>query len=1006
MDEKSGLVHKVIPCVKKHAVLLTLLLVLALQFVPSPGGSYPWGGMWIRMQGSHLRVADSAAASSVDNYLRQQASVIANQQYPNLPDANKEKVVADLMKKIKEENADKLETEKQKLIQQIKGYYSYDADGESYLYMPDIDSYFYLRYARNIVEKGHPYDKLNDGVPWDDHMIAPVGVKSDANWHPYTASIMFKIAKIFNSKITLMESSNYFPLVFIFLSLIFVFFIAQKVSGSIGGVFAVTMLSVMPAVLGRTTWGHFDTDAYNVFFPVLVVWLLFNALSAQNVKKQVIYGALSGLAIALYSNLWSGWWYLFDFVGGAFAVVILLEVVSNYKQLKEGMRVLWHNSRVKKFLAIIIAFTLSSALFCALTIGFANFIEGAFQGALRFTIIKSAALPSLWPNVYTTVAELNPASFDAVIASVGGTLIFVIAVLGIALLLFRRDEAGKLDLTYSILLTLWFIGTIYASLKGMRFTILLGPAFAVAFGCAAGLVYQRLSSFGERQLHLNKIVTGVIVILVFGIIIVNPAQAGSNMVQSSYSSAVNDIPIVNDAWWNALTKIKDNSQPNAIINSWWDFGHHFKHIADRATTSDGAVQNSPQAHWVGRVLQTSDEKEAVAILRMLDCGANMAFDYILNATQDPVVSIKLVKGMIMEDKETAGQMAEAAGVSAEVLKWTHCSPPEDFFITSGDMVGKAGVWAHFGQWNFERAEVWQKWRLLDESEAVPQMAKRFNWSEESAKEIYNAANSLPSEDSANAWISDWPGYLAGDSLSCVLEKDMANCGNVIVVNLTNKHTEVRVNQGAAVAGKLIVYDKKGDKKEFNLTGGNNALTVVMWPVADGLRAIAANTPLTDSMFTRMFYMRGLGLKHFKPFAEEHQIMGGAIYVWKVDWEGAEKFIPSDLVPKTSVEPGAQVAINYIGWLDDNSVFDSSIPNWKNLNVTPETGFDSVNTSALVFVAGQGKVIPGFEKQIQGMKKGEVKTITVPPEDAYGADPEKHVLGNKTLHFKIRIEAVQ
>jgi len=49
------------------------------------------------------------------------------------------------------------------------------------------------------------------------------------------------------------------------------------------------------------------------------------------------------------------------------------------------------------------------------------------------------------------------------------------------------------------------------------------------------------------------------------------------------------------------------------------------------------------------------------------------------------------------------------------------------------------------------------------------------------------------------------------------------------------------------------------------------------------------------------------------------------------------------------------------------------------------------------------VIVGLEKGITGMKKGEEKTIKIIPEDAYGTDPEKHLLGNKTLNFKVRIE---
>jgi len=39
---------------------------------------------------------------------------------------------------------------------------------------------------------------------------------------------------------------------------------------------------------------------------------------------------------------------------------------------------------------------------------------------------------------------------------------------------------------------------------------------------------------------------------------------------------------------------------------------------------------------------------------------------------------------------------------------------------------------------------------------------------------------------------------------------------------------------------------------------------------------------------------------------------------------------------------------------------------------------------LQYVQGQGTIIPGLAKQLEGMKSGEEKAITVSPEEAYGA----------------------
>ena len=997
---------KVFSFVHKHAALFALLAVLILHFVPNSEGTYPWGGINMRMMGANLPFADSAAQSSVDNFLRQQASVAAAQQYPNLPDANRAKLIDDLMAKLRTQAGGELETQRAQLSQQIKDHFQYEEGGQKYNYMPDIDPYFYLRYARNIVEKGHSYDTLKDGVPWDTHMFAPMGINADPSWHQYVFAALYWGMSLFGST-TVMQAAMYFPIVFMLLSIVLAFLVANRLAGPVGGFFAALILGLMPAVTGRTLFGHADTDAYQIFFPLLVIWLLVEALTTKDRKWQVGLSALVGAVLAVYGRFWSGWWYLFDFVIIALVAAFAVEFLLHAK--RHSLKTVLHNEHLKRFAWIVGAILVSSAVVGTVVLGFAAFFESAFGAALNFTTIKSASHASLWPNVYTTVAELNPSSVQAVIGAVGGSLMFVIGLLGILLLLFKLDEHKRLDaaqVTYAVLLAVWFLGTMYASIKGIRFILLIGPAFAVAFGAATGLLYANVGSFAQKHLSVSKKVTGVVLILIFGFVIMGPIQSGPHLVRSSYVEAVQDVPIVNDAWWSVLSKIRTESKENAIVNSWWDFGHHFKYIADRAVTSDGAVQNSPQAHWVGKVLQTSSEKEAVDILRMLDCGANNAQGALFNETNDSYRSIMLTKQIIALDKAGAEKLLAKEGLSMEALKYSHCDPPENFLITSQDMTGKAGVWGHFGLWDFARAEVWQKWRLLPESEAVPQMMERFNWTKESAEELYRAANALDSEDAANAWISPWPGILV-EPAGCTRDSTKISCGTV-TIEIATKKVEVRVSQGTALAGELVTFDKVGNFTRENLNGSTSQnLAVVLYPNGEGISALVATRELATSLYVRLFYMNGLGLRHFDKFAEDNQLFGGKIIAWNVSWTGHAPNIPDALKPKTEVVTGAQVRLDYVGWTDDNTVFDSSILNWQALNVSKDTTIPSSGTRPLELNFGVNpRLVSGFESRVTGMKAGEIKTIRIPPEEAYGTDPAAHALGNKTLNFKVKVVSVQ
>ncbi|MCD4845074.1 MAG: FKBP-type peptidyl-prolyl cis-trans isomerase [Methanosarcinales archaeon] len=83
-----------------------------------------------------------------------------------------------------------------------------------------------------------------------------------------------------------------------------------------------------------------------------------------------------------------------------------------------------------------------------------------------------------------------------------------------------------------------------------------------------------------------------------------------------------------------------------------------------------------------------------------------------------------------------------------------------------------------------------------------------------------------------------------------------------------------------------------------------------------------------------------------------------------------------------VENGNIIQVNYTGKLLDGTVFDTSDPDIAN-----ESGLYNPMRpyQPLEFVVGSGKVIEGFDTGVLGMKKGEKKTLTIPPEQAYGPD---------------------
>ncbi len=1042
---------------KKKGLIIPALLILFVLYI----------SFSTRMLPSQMLYTEDWARQNIYSFVRSDISSVINAQYPNLPDERKAPLVDDELNKAIKSNSYTLKTGQYQgqtidINQQVKAsadqFKTFFQDDKGNMYMPDIDPYYWLRYARNIADHGYPGDILKDGKSYDTLQLAPNGrfVEPEDTFHPYSLAYLFFAWKIFDPNITLMYAEMMYPVLISAIIVLLVFLIARRIMGDAGGLFAGVMMAISPSFLTRSLFGHGDSDTWVLFFSVLAAYLFLNALEAKKMKFQIIFAALGGLTIGVYSRFWGGWWYIFDFLLAATAMYAVYLIIAKRNQIKIIQLLTDHDARA--MIIVLLTFVLFSGVFVSILSGPDTFILSPVS-SLGFTRIKAPVMEgNIWPNVLTTVAELNEGDINSILGNIGGLFIFYVSLLGIMLtmtkrrlgtteiiftiisaiwwliLLLIRNEihpmafllllaipilarvayaaikSEHIDMKLAALLIIWFIVTMYASEKGIRFVMLLAPALSIGFGVAIGFVYTHLIKLTPKALGIDRrisitAVSLLIIVPLLFILLIPPSSIGA----TARSIARQDTPMINDAWYNALTAIRDGSNKTAIITSWWDFGHHFKALAERPVTFDGTTQGSPQAHWVGQILRTDNEEMAVGILRMLDCGGNNAFEELQKTNgNDGHKSIDTLYDIFEDDKNTAKKtLTKKYGLSSEqaenVLKYTHCNPPEGFFIASEDMIGKSGVWAHFGSWNFERAYIWQNLKEKSIEDATKAMQEKFNYTQEQAEQTYYDMQSKTNDAEANSWISPWPGY--GQIDSCRKQGDTAVCNNGIRINLTNNDAYFTNSAGGTGHPKSITYLTETGVETKAYPESAIDLSATLVPEGENYKLILSSPELNASMFTKMFFMQGHSLRHFKPFTTQRSITGAEIYVYKVNWEGGSPNIKAELAKKENVSTGDKVTFNYIGYLEDGQVFDSSINNWKSSNITKDAQFNE-NSSPFTFTTGNKEIIPGLEEEMTGMKKGEEKVIKVSPEKAYGTDPNAHPLGNKTLYFKIRIENIK
>jgi asparagine N-glycosylation enzyme membrane subunit Stt3 len=928
--------------------------------------------VFLRMTPAYLPITDEWAKMTIDNSVKNSLASEINSQFPNMGATERQNLINQQFNELVASDQETYNSQINSISSQFKSELQMD-DGQTYLLA--IDPYYWLYYARNILDHGNPSDYIKDGKYWSNNSLAPVGRNVVPEFHMYFDAYFYKFMTFFNKDLNLWNTTFIVPVILATLGVIPAFFLARKKGGNIAGLIAGTFVAIHSSFLSRTSAGFADTDPYNVVLPLYVMWFMIEAFESKSWKKSILWTILGTFTLGLFSFAWSGWWYTFDFILISIIVYVIYKLIIGYLQRKTGSENesikskkmnLIRSFKIKNFKKIVSEdkkllnsffvfglFIIFSLLFVSIWhVNGINAFRSAFNMPMNIVQLKDVATTQIWPNVLTTVAELNPSSIPQTIETIGGKGLFFCSLLGILLTLctFNMDGINKkqrtyewiffglstlfylllsyksseisskvgvlfylillmipiitkfilglfykfkkVDYLYAIILIIWFVGTIYGSTKGVRFVMLIVPAFSVAIGVFAGILFSVLIKKAKSLLGMNEFLAGSIIALILIVSLI------SGTWQNSLAVAKSEIPSMNDVWWDGLKEIETNSSGEyAIITSWWDFGHWFRAVPNKAVTFDGASQSTPPAHWVGKALLTSDEKEAFGILRMLDCGWNSAYS-ILNrdANLTEVQAVDMVYDIIVLNRTEAKKYLLENNISEEisnlVLENSHCeNPPKGYFITSEDMVSKSGVWAHFGAWDFHKAELYQKVSKMKQVQGTEYIKEKLNISDSDAYSIYYEIKN----SDANDWIADWPSYNSG-SFSCsekmpnlhVCPVSISQTNFVLAMNETSGDVQlIAQNNALALPDSISYVDDDGNFRitDYSSKGLQTAgLSATFVRNGNSYNAILMDSRLVGSMFTRLFYHNGAGLKSFDKIYDKSSMISGRVMIWNINWE--------------------------------------------------------------------------------------------------------------------------
>jgi asparagine N-glycosylation enzyme membrane subunit Stt3 len=259
------------------------------------------------------------------------------------------------------------------------------------------------------------------------------------------------------------------------------------------------------SVISRSLGGDPDSDCIVVLIPLIVMAFFLFAykyIEKNNKfdKKVILYSVLTAVALAVWYQVWSGYWYITMMITG-FVILMLITTFIKIRKLKDSL--VQSKPLIMSFLTIFITFFSIIVPFFGYGV-----IISSFSGISGFHEVKSEEPGREFPNVQVSVQELmtpsdikeiiqktSPISFDqnplAMLVSP-----FFLMIYSLIYLFYSFLKKGQ-HLDTFILLLIWFIGPFYATMSAVRFAILFSAPMAIGSAIILSKIF-RIASGGEK----------------------------------------------------------------------------------------------------------------------------------------------------------------------------------------------------------------------------------------------------------------------------------------------------------------------------------------------------------------------------------------------------------------------------------------------------------------------------------------------------------------------------
>jgi dolichyl-diphosphooligosaccharide--protein glycosyltransferase len=543
-------------------------------------------------------------------------------------------------------------------------------------YLNEFDPYFDYRATKFIVDNGlDAYWQWHDTMSWYPEGRDVSGT-SQTVLH-ITAAYLYQA---FGGGISLLDFTIAFPAVMGALTVIAVFALVRVLGGTTAGMFAALLMAFSPAIIQRGNLGWFKSEPLGLFFGILAMYLFISAIKHKEIKYAIAKAVAGGLILGLANGAWGGIQYfsipisLFFialpffrkdltipmYVAIAFTIFTLITAAAFPRPGISFVLGLPGLAMIAGTIFLAIAFfvkkiskpmvqTRNVALmliaFVAIGIGF--ILAGPYVSpSFRYLNAINPFIGSIDPLVESVAEHFTPTVADYF---TDFSVLLMFAGLGGWLAFRRRNDTAIFALligitgvyvsaTFARLLVFASVGIIVLAGLGLYEVTRSIMAYREATTTpattgpritAATREERRKLEFARRSHSTSgqivKISYVIVMIMMLSIPMFYPTNANwvsSADVPAAIANGGTGYRIQSEDWTDAMDWLSKNTEPNAVIASWWDYGYWITTLGNRTSLADNATLNHTRIQTIGKMF-ISDEESGMKIAEDLKA------DYIL-----------------------------------------------------------------------------------------------------------------------------------------------------------------------------------------------------------------------------------------------------------------------------------------------------------------------------------------------------------------------------------------